>query len=67
MVAPLPDALGGDQKWWLPLQAAAAVSKDSFFELLRAKTHFLMMPETIITNLKEASRVQLLQDSPVQS
>jgi hypothetical protein len=62
-LSPLPDALGGDQKWRPALQAVVTVSKDSFFELLRAKAHFLMLPETIATTLKETSRVQLFEDS----
>lgn len=62
-LAPLPDALGGDQKWWPALQAVVTVSKDSFFELLRAKAHFLVLPETIVTTMKETSRVQLFEDS----
>lgn len=62
-VTPLPDALGGDQKQWPALQDTAAKSKDPFFELLRAKAHFLMLPETIVTTLKETSRVRFLEDS----
>ena len=62
-LAPLPDALGGDEKRRPALQAVVTVSKDSFFELLRAKAHFLMLPETIVTTMKETSRVKLFEDS----
>jgi hypothetical protein len=58
-VGQLPDAIGGDPKQWIKLQAAAAKSKDSFFELLRAKAHFLMLPQTIVTKVKESWRIQL--------
>jgi hypothetical protein len=63
-VSPLPDGLGGDDKEWLGLAAAAAASRDSFFELLRMKAHFLLLPTTIITTLKDSGRVYLSEMLP---
>jgi hypothetical protein len=59
----LPDALGGDPNQWIKLQAAASKSKASFFELLRAKAHFLMLPETIVTKLGGSWRVQVRENT----
>lgn len=60
-VGRLPDALGGDWKRWPALAAAAnaSVSKNSFFELLQAKAHFLMLPKPIVAILKESSSVKI--------
>jgi hypothetical protein len=62
-VTPLPAALGGDPNWWPALQAVVTVSKDAFFELLRQKAHFLMLPKTIVTTLKDTTRLQFFEDS----
>lgn len=62
-VAPLPGALGGDQKQWPALQAVAAASKDSFFELLRAKAHYLVLPKSIIAAMISGP-VDISEDDP---
>ncbi len=58
-LAPLPAWLGGDPKQWIRLQGAASKSKDAFFVLMSAKARFLMLPQTIITKVKESWRIQL--------
>ena len=62
-VAKLPDSLGGDPKWWIPL-SAAAMSKAGFFELLAVKAHFFMLPEPIVAFLKESSQLSITDALP---
>jgi hypothetical protein len=57
-VAPLPDALGGDQTKSYFL-AAPAKGKEGFFALLHAKAHFLTLPKRIVEFLRDSSKVWL--------
>jgi hypothetical protein len=63
-VTTLPANLGGDSKWWPALKASIGVSNAAFFELLHAKAHFLMLPKTIVTALKENEKARLTEDVP---
>jgi hypothetical protein len=64
-VALLHDELGGDPTRWPALGAAAnaTVSKDAYFELLQAKAHYLMLPESIVKLLKDSSMVKIDEDT----
>jgi hypothetical protein len=62
-VAPLPAALGGDPTQWPVLQATVGLYS-AFFTLLRSKAHFLLLPETIVTTLKDSGRVYVSETIP---
>jgi hypothetical protein len=64
LVAPLPEALGGDKKQW-PMLAAPAKGKEGFFALLLVKAHFLMLPTRIVEFMDQSSRVTFSEKTPI--
>lgn len=52
-VAPLPDALGGDPLE-LPRLTGGASTAKGFLALLRAKAHFLLLPERVVDDVSAA-------------
>jgi hypothetical protein len=52
-VTPMPDALGGDPLQWPQLTQDASTAT-GFLNLLRAKAHFLVLPERILDDIRVA-------------
>lgn len=63
-VAELPYAFGGDPRTRSLLRASIAASKAAFFQLLQEKAHFLLLPEPIVIDVKEASIVDISEEFP---
>jgi hypothetical protein len=59
----LPGALGGDMRQWPELQAKVNLSTHSFFQLLHAKAHYLMLPKSIIAAMNTGP-VDFSEDNP---
>lgn len=63
-VAPLPDPLGGDSRRWPLLQLSAAKDRRSFFAILQAKAHFLLLPKRMVAAIAESSDVDVSEADP---
>jgi hypothetical protein len=58
-LSPLPLSLGGDSQTRSDLQGRITNSKAAFFTLLEEKAHFLMLPKTIASTMRDSSNVTI--------